>query len=890
VKKRILIVEDERIIAEDISRILKSFDYEIAEVVPSGEQALKAADSLKPDLVLMYIMLSTEMSGVEAAYKIHDEFSIPIIFLTAYADDGTISKATMADPFGYVLKPFEERELHATIQMAFYKDSLNKKLKESEKKYRTLVESMNEGIAIMDKTQNFTFVNHACANIFGTNKEHLLSRNFSEFLSENDSNKFQEQIENRKVGASDKYSLKIERDNGERRNLLIAANPMEENGRFTGSFGILSDITKQIQAEEKLHKTQFRLATVFDNVPDIVLFEKNKKEQFISENIENLLGWAPEYFIENNTFFMSLIHQEDISVTRRKFMRWYHHNRDEILTLWYRIRKKDGSYMWIESRLVEVKPEDKESYIAGVLINISPLKEVEEALRKSRAMYRTVVEDQNEFITRFLPDGTFTFVNGAYSRYRNLTSEQLTGLNWITECSAEEQEVISECLSKLSKETPVITQIFLKEYLDGTKHWTEWKYRAIFNAENEIKEIQSIGNDITDKMVAEDEKEKIRNQLHQAQKMEVVGRLAGGIAHDFNNLLTAINGYADRLKTKIAKDDELREYVEVISDTGEKAAKLTKQLLGFSRKQIVDPKVLNVNETITDMKKMLLQLIGKNIDFKMNLYNDINLFKADSGQIEQVILNLIVNARDAVGEYGNIEIKTENVLYTDDYISHTTTIPKDEYAVITVQDDGEGIKKENLERIFEPFYTTKEQDKGTGLGLSTVFGIVQQNHGFILVESEPNKFSEFKVFFPKSHEAAESAKPIVPGEEDLPQGTETILLAEDEANIRMFISEVLSEFGYKILEAANGEEALEIADSNTEIDLLLTDVRMPGIDGFELAERLKPIHPNLKVIFVSGYAEDKTKNVIFKSSESAFLQKPFTVPDLVTLIRDTLEV
>jgi two-component system, cell cycle sensor histidine kinase and response regulator CckA len=890
VKKRILIVEDERIIAEDITRILRSFEYDIAGVVPSGEEALAAANALKPDLVLMDIMLSTEMSGVEAAYKIHDEFNIPITFLTAYADDGTISRATMADPFGYVLKPFEERELHATIQMAFYKDNLNKALRKSEKKYRTLIESMTEGIAVMDDTQKFTFVNSACADIFGLEQESLLSRNFSEFLSVNENVRLQEQIRNRKAGASDKYSLRINRDDGESRNLLIAANPMEENGRFTGSFGILSDITKQIQAEEKLHQTQFRLATVFDNVPDIVLFEKNKNEQFISDNIENLLGWAPKDFTENKSFFMSLVHSEDIEVTRKKFIKWYHHSRDEILTLWYRIRKTDGTYIWIESRLVEITPENKESYIAGVLINISPLKEVEEALRKSRALYRTVVEDQNEFITRFLPDGTFTFVNGAYSRHRNIPIEKLIGINWIKECSETEQKAINERLEQLTETNPVITQTFLKEYLDGTKYWTEWKYRAIFNENKQLTEIQSIGNDITDKMVAEEEKEKIRNQLNQSQKMEVVGRLAGGIAHDFNNLLTAINGYSDILKSKIPKDDPLREYVDVISNTGQKAAQLTKQLLGFSRKQIVDPKVLNINKVISEMKKMLGQLIGNNIEYNVNLSDNINKFKADPGQMEQVLVNLIVNARDAVADNGTIDVSTENLTYQEDYVTPNTTIPEGKYIAFNVRDNGEGIKDENIEKIFEPFYTTKEPGKGTGLGLSTVFGIVRQNHGYILVNSEFGKFSEFRIIFPISQETEEPEKIILTGEENLPTGSETILLAEDESNIRLFITEVLSEFGYNILSAANGEEALNIANSNSGIDLLLTDVRMPIINGFELAEKLKETHPNVKIIFVSGYAEDKMKNDIFDRSDSAFLQKPFSVPDLITLVRDTLEL
>jgi two-component system cell cycle sensor histidine kinase/response regulator CckA len=330
--------------------------------------------------------------------------------------------------------------------------------------------------------------------------------------------------------------------------------------------------------------------------------------------------------------------------------------------------------------------------------------------------------------------------------------------------------------------------------------------------------------------------------------------------------------------------------VEVIGDTGKKAAQLTKQLLGFSRKQIMDPKVLNINKIIVDMGKMLGQLIGNDIDYKVYLSDNINKFKADPGQMEQVLVNLIVNARDAVADNGTIDVSTENLTYQEDYVTPNTTIPEGKYIAFNVRDNGEGIKDENIEKIFEPFYTTKEPGKGTGLGLSTVFGIVRQNHGYILVNSEFGKFSEFRIIFPISQETEEPEKIILTGEENLPTGSETILLAEDESNIRLFITEVLSEFGYNILSAANGEEALNIANSNSGIDLLLTDVRMPIINGFELAEKLKETHPNVKIIFVSGYAEDKMKNDIFDRSDSAFLQKPFSVPDLITLVRDTLEL
>jgi two-component system cell cycle sensor histidine kinase/response regulator CckA len=383
------------------------------------------------------------------------------------------------------------------------------------------------------------------------------------------------------------------------------------------------------------------------------------------------------------------------------------------------------------------------------------------------------------------------------------------------------------------------------------------------------------------------ERKRLEEQFRHAQKMEAVGRLAGGIAHDFNNLLTAIIGYSQMALLRMNPEDSMRREIQEIETAGQRAASLTGQLLAFSRRQVIQPIVLNLNAVVNDLSKMLQRLIGEDVALINDLDRQLGLVKADRGQIEQIVMNLAINARDAMPAGGRLTIETSNVELPGESSGEALSLAPGRYAMLTMTDTGVGMESGTKSRIFEPFFTTKEKGKGTGLGLSTVYGIVKQSGGHIFVDSEPGRGTTFKLYLPNVDEVEGSR--ILDLREEPVKGTETILLVEDELAVRNLSSMVLRETGYAVLEASDGEEALELANRHDgKIDLLLTDVIMPGMSGKELSEQLKPKRPDMKVVFASGYTEDTILHHRVLDSREEFIQKPFTPTSLTKKLREVL--
>jgi nitrogen-specific signal transduction histidine kinase len=396
--------------------------------------------------------------------------------------------------------------------------------------------------------------------------------------------------------------------------------------------------------------------------------------------------------------------------------------------------------------------------------------------------------------------------------------------------------------------------------------------------------------DITERKQTEEEMAAVQEQFRQSQKMEAVGQLAGGIAHDFNNLLTVIHGYSELILTSLDENSRLRQDVREIIHASERASSLTRQLLAFSRKQILQPKVLDLNAHVSNMDKMLRRMIGENIELMTLLAKDLGRTKADPGQIEQVILNLAVNARDAMLNGGKLTIETANIEFDENYARSHIGVTPGHYVMLSVSDTGVGIAREVKERIFEPFFTTKEKGKGTGLGLSTVFGIIQQSGGNIWVYSEPGLGTTFKIYLPRIEEDIELLKPSAVSTKPL-QGSETILLVEDEEIVRKLACTILQKNGYKVLEAPNGEEALRIVQgkNGNPIHLLVTDVVMPGMSGRQLADRLERLRPEMKILYISGYTDNAIVHHGVLDKGMHYIQKPFTVEGLVQKVREVLD-
>jgi nitrogen-specific signal transduction histidine kinase/CheY-like chemotaxis protein len=420
---------------------------------------------------------------------------------------------------------------------------------------------------------------------------------------------------------------------------------------------------------------------------------------------------------------------------------------------------------------------------------------------------------------------------------------------------------------------------------DGSTHWLSNRGIPIRDAEGNLTHYVGVCKDITEWVQLED-------QLRQSQKMEAIGRLAGGLAHDFNNLLTVIGGFGELIREKLDPGSGLHTYCEEIAKAGENAASLTRQLLAFSRRQVLKPVVLDLNDVVNHIEKMLRRLIGENIELRTVLHPGLWRVKADSTQMEQVLLNLAVNARDAMPSGGTITIELQNIHLDEEYARSHNAVTPGNYVALIVTDSGDGMDAETRARIFEPFFTTKEQGKGTGLGLATVYGIVKQHQGWIEVSSQPGAGATFNIFLPAIPPPVRTAA-AVQTEKDLPRGTETILLVEDDYGVRVITRRVLESHGYKVYEAASAREALELWCSRAEeIALLLSDIVMPeGVTGRELAEQARAQKPSLKVILMSGYSADVIgKDTDFlRRTKSSFLQKPVSARTLLEAVRRCLD-
>ncbi|MGC1171629.1 MAG: PAS domain S-box protein, partial [Candidatus Acidiferrales bacterium] len=505
-------------------------------------------------------------------------------------------------------------------------------------------------------------------------------------------------------------------------------------------------------------------------------------------------------------------------------------------------------------------------------------KRAEEKIRESEARLRVLVEQLPAVLWTVGKDLRFTSALGAGLARLGLKPNQIVGVSLMDYFETNDQTFLPIAAHRRATKGEPVT--FHVEWKGGsyTCH-----VEPLRTAEGELQGAICMALDITDR-------KQLEEQLRQAQKMEAVGRLAGGIAHDFNNLLMVIQGYADLMTERLAEGDPLRRNAEQIQTASQRATSLTRQLLAFSRKQMLAPKVLNVQSVVVEMEKILRRLIGEDIQLETSSAPDLGLIKADRSQIEQVILNLAVNARDAMPEGGRLTIETANVELDKAAAHPPAVLSPGKYVMLAVTDNGCGMDAETQAHIFEPFFTTKEKGKGTGLGLATVYGIVKQSGGYVWVYSEPGRGTSFKVYLPRiEDEQTARGRDNKIEAKALPRGSETVLLVEDEKGVRELAREYLELTGYTVIAAEDGHTALELAAMHVgPIQLLMTDVVMPGISGRELAGRVKTIRPEIKVLFMSGYTDQAVVHHGILDTDAALLQKPFTMAALAAKLREIL--
>jgi two-component system, cell cycle sensor histidine kinase and response regulator CckA len=521
----------------------------------------------------------------------------------------------------------------------------------------------------------------------------------------------------------------------------------------------------------------------------------------------------------------------------------------------------------------------------SALHELAERQRVEEDLRQRNrelALLNAVIEQSAESVLITDTKGVISYVNPMFEHETGYSRAEVIGQNpRILKSSRHDLDFYHELWTTI-KAGGVWHGRLINKRKDGSIYTSEAIISPVRDEQGSIVNYVSLRRDITHDLELEE-------QYRRAQRMEAVGQLTGGIAHDFNNLLTAINGFAELIKYRLSPHDPLRELADNILRSGQRAADLVSQLLAFSRKQIIEPKVLNLNSLVVEMGLMLRRTIGENIELDLILRPDLWPVKVDRAQFEQIIVNLSVNARDAMPDGGHLTIETSNVTLDADYVAtHLGSQPGD-YVLVTVSDTGTGMDKQTQARIFEPFFTTKEVGKGTGLGLATVFGIVKQSGGNIWVYSEEGHGSAFKIYLPRV-EAEAQPTPKATADLPLPNGTETILLVEDDNGVRDLAQRILQKQGYRILAAPNGPEALQLAAHHRgPIHLLVADVVMPGLNGKALADQLTALYPSLKVLFMSGYTENAIAHHHVLDPGVVLLPKPFNARALAQQVRAVLD-
>jgi two-component system cell cycle sensor histidine kinase/response regulator CckA len=522
-------------------------------------------------------------------------------------------------------------------------------------------------------------------------------------------------------------------------------------------------------------------------------------------------------------------------------------------------------------------------------IEIAERKRTEEALRQSEERFRELYHDAPVGYLELDNEGRITSVNRTECEMMGYAPDEMLGQP-IWTFVADEETSRQQVLALLAGRLPSARdreRLFRRK--DGTTFPVLIEDRLLQNEEGKIVGIRAALQDITERKEAEEKMVSLQEQLRQSQKMEAVGRLAGGIAHDFNNLLTVIQGHCEISLLQFQGNNPLREDIVEIKKAADRAGNLTRQLLAFSRRQIMEMKVIDLNALLRELEKMLRRVMGEDVELVTVLDEHLGKIKMDPGQMEQVVLNLAINARDAMPSGGKFILETTNVSLDEKYARSHIGVEAGRHVMLSVTDTGSGMSLQVKERLFEPFFTTKEKGKGTGLGLSTVYGIIKQSSGNIWVYSEPGHGSTFKIYLPRVDEEADN---LFRRDDTVSMlyGNETVLLVEDEPSVRGLAARVLRKQGYNVLEAVNGGEALQIADTYSgKIDLLLTDVVMPQIGGKELYDQLKPLRADLKVLFTSGYTETAIVQQGNLPPGVAFLQKPFSPIFLTHKVRELLD-
>lgn len=750
-------------------------------------------------------------------------------------------------------------------------------LRRNEDLLRAVFNGSLDALLLADDHGRYVDANPAACALFGLTRDDLLGRSLIEFAVPGDD--FAVSYRGFREHRRTRGEFPMQRADGTRRILEYSAAANVVVGLHLYS---LRDVTERIAAEDALRESRAMLeeAQAIAKIGSWTTgFLPDGTVQW-SREAARILGVPGDAPMPLAAFF-ELVHPED----RERFQRASREAIDSgaVADVEHRILRPDGVVRWVHERgVVERDAHGRPLRFVGSLQDVTERRVAAEAQRTSEALHRIAgrmarlggwsVEFPEVRITwsdetctiHDLPPGTVPTLEQAIAAYAPQYQDTI-------------RSSFESCIrdgTPFDLELQIITAT-------GRRVWVRAIGEAERDASGAITRVHGAFQDV-------DDRRKLEDQFRQAQKMEAIGRLAGGVAHDFNNLLSVIISYAELAIDDLGPDDPVAADISEIRRAGQRAAALTRQLLAFSRQQVREPRVTDLVEIVASMKPMLGRLLGEDVALTVLSPHPVGHVLVDHAQLEQVVMNLAVNARDAMPQGGKLTVEIANVRVAEAYPGRPREVPPGPFVMLAVTDTGEGMTEATRARIFEPFFTTKETGKGTGLGLATVFGIVQQSAGFVSVYSEPGHGTTFKVYLPRTDRLAEAAVSEAPPA--LLGGSETILLVEDEELVRTVACTILRKYGYHVLDASNGGEAFLISsDFAARIDLLLTDVVMPRLSGRRLAEQLAPRRPEMKVLFVSGYTDDTIIHHGVLESGVAFLQKPFTPQLLLKKVREVLD-
>ena len=726
-----------------------------------------------------------------------------------------------------------------------------RKLHESESNYRRILEDMQESYYEVDLAGNLTFFNDSLCRLLGYPRDELLGMNDRSYTDEENAKKLYQAFNKvyRTGEPTMGFDWEIIRKDGVKRTIEASVSLKKDSSNVpTGFQGVIRDITNEKLTEQMLRESEERFRSIYETV-NIGLYRTTPDGHILMANpaLVGMMGYSSFDELSRANLESDSAYEAITPRSRFKEMLEQHNRIDGLESAW---KRKDGTILWIRESARTVRDENGNIlYYEGTVEDVTQRKLAEEKLRESEEKYRLIFNNAPLGFFHFDKKGLITSCNDKFVGFIGSSREQLVGLNML---NLPDKQIVEAVRKTLSGSFGYYEGNYKSATADKSTPGRVF-FTPLISEEGEIKGGVGIAEDITKRKQAEAERESLQEQLLQSQKMESVGRLAGGVAHDYNNMLGVILGRAEMVLSKMDKDDPNRGSMEAIMRAGKRSADLTRQLLAFARKQTIQPKVLDLNATIETMLKMLRQIIGENIDLSWQPGRDLWTVEMDPVQVDQILANLCVNARDALSERGTITIETANKVIDESYsTTHPESIPG-RYVLLAVSDDGCGMDEEIRSHIFDPFFTTKEVGKGTGLGLSTVYGIVKQNNCFINVYSEPGNGTTFRIYIPQSEDPV--SKKSETKATELPRGKgQQILLVEDEVVLLEMAKTMLEELGYEVQTASLPVEALSYLQENTSgIDLLITDVVMPGMSGKDLAGEVGKLRENVKVLFMSGY-------------------------------------